>query len=140
MLSDQELAEAREIAEATMTATVTLTIPGTAEGGWDPVNGPTPPAPDVPLWDGRARVQAVRAANASTVDAAGQAIVGRTYKIALPWTAPIAKPGVLIDVTAPPPEDQSLAGRRFIVAAHIIGGLPVERVYYADYDQTNQGV
>lgn len=136
MLTDVELADMRATAAVTYTATVTIAGTSDGGGGWDPVTGPTPAEPAAPLYDGPARVQAVRN-SAQPRDAAGQAVTVRPYKVALPWDAPEPAAGARLTVTGHP-RDALVVGKVLTVTDVVYGDLGVERVLYADLDLTNQ--
>lgn len=138
MLTDAELATARQTARDTMTATVTVTAAGSGSGGWNPDTGPTTPDDAAALWSGPARVQAVRATGSGATDAAEQLVTPRTYKVAMPHDTPDLPPAARATVTTAPPEDPALAGKVLTVTSCVLGGLGIERVAYCDLDATNQ--
>lgn len=138
MLTDVELATARQTSRDTMTAVVAIAAVATGPGGWDPTTGPTAPDPETALWSGPARIQALRATSSRAADAAEQLVTARTYKVALPHDAPDLPPGSRATVTSPPPEDPALAGKALAVTSCVLGGLGIERVLYCDLDATNQ--
>lgn len=135
MLTDAELAEARELAALSYTAQITITPP-TPTGGWDPDHGATPADPPAPLYDGPARVQAVRN-SAQPRDAAGQTVTVRPYKIAIPYDTPDLPVGARAAVNAHP-SDTHIIGKVLSVTEVVYGDLAIERVFYADLDLTNQ--
>lgn len=135
MLTDTELAEARELATLSYTAQITV-YPPTPTGGWDPDHGVTPGDPAAPVYDGPARVQAVRN-SAQPRDVAGQQVTVRPYKIAIPYDAPDLPVGARATVNAHP-SDTHIIGKVLSVTEVVYGDLAIERVFYADLDLTNQ--
>lgn len=138
MLTDAELAEARELAALSYTAQIVAhSTQGDDGGGWDPIDGPiTPGDPGTPLYDGPARVQAVRN-SAQPRDAAGQQVTVRPYKIAIPYDAPDLPVGARAAVNAHP-SDTHIIGKVLTVTEVVYGDLAIERVFYASLDLTNQ--
>lgn len=134
MLTDTDLADMRALAAESYTATVTAT--DAQGGGWDPGTGPGTPGNGDPLYDGPARIQAVRN-TAQPREAAGQAVTVRPYKVALPWDAPDLPVGTRLTVTAHP-HDTLVAGKILTITGSVYGDLGIERVLYADLDLTNQ--
>jgi hypothetical protein len=139
LLSEAELVEARQVAALSMDATIALQASTDDPlGGWDPVIGPIDPTePPAPVWEGPGRVQAARN-NINAVDAAGQSVTVRAYKIATPWDAPPLPVGARLQITAHL-RDPELVGKTLTVTGTVYGDLGVERVVYADLDLTNQG-
>lgn len=135
MLTDAELTTARDTVAATYTAAITVAGAATG-GGWDPDAGATPGTPGAPVYDGPARVQAVRN-SAQPRDAVGQSITVRPYKVALPWDAPELPPGTRVTVTAHL-TDTHVIGKVLTVTAGVYGDLGIERVLYCDLDLSNQ--
>lgn len=135
-LTEEELAEARALAATTHDCEVVARTPGTA-GGWDPEHGALPAQPGETLYGGMGRVQAVRGTSGA-VDAAGQPVVVRAYKIGLPWDAPDLPKGTLVEVRSHP-RDPLLVGKVLTVQQVTYGDPGIERTVYADLDLANQG-
>lgn len=138
MLTDAELAQARDDVAGSYTAAVTAhSTTDTGGGGWDPIDGPTDPTdPGAPIYDGPARVEAIRN-TAQPRDAVGQQVTVRPYKVSLPWDAPDLPVGTRITVDAHT-ADLRVVGKVLTVTAGVYAGLGVERVLHADLDLTNQ--
>ena len=135
-LTAAEVAEARATAALTHDGRVRIATEGTA-GGWDPEQGALPAEPGETLYDGMARLQAVRGTSGA-VDAAGQAVVVRTYKIGLAWDAPDLPRKARIEVLAHP-RDPLLVGKVLLVEQVTYGDPGFERTVYANLDMSNQG-
>ena len=138
MLTDAELAQARGDAAGSYTAAITVhSTTDDTGGGWDPIDGPSDPGdPGTPLYDGPARVEAIRNM-AQPRDAAGQAVTIRPYKISLPFDAPELPTGARVTVDAHA-TDPHIAGKVLTVTGGVYAGLGIERVFYADLDLSNQ--
>lgn len=136
LLTEAEVAEARAVAAATHDCEVVARTRGTA-GGWDPIEGAQPEQPGETLYDGMGRVQAVRGTSGA-VDAAGQPVVVRAYKIGLPWDAPDLPKGALLEVRSHP-RDPLMVGKVLTVDQVTYGDPGIERTVYARLDLSNQG-
>lgn len=138
MLTEAELAQARDDIADSYTAAITAHSTTSGDGGgWDPIDGPSEPTdPGAPLYDGPARVEAIRN-TAQPRDAAGQSVTVRPYKISLPFDAPELPTDTRVRVDAHH-TDPHVVGKVLTVTGGVYGGLGIERVFYADLDLSNQ--
>lgn len=129
----------RPVSEGAQEAEIRLTRPGTGAGVFDPGTGSkSPGAPDVTIYEGPARIQALRTTREEAVSGE-QSVPVATYLVQINFDADPTRVGKKGDkaevIRIGPNGDPQLVGRKLYVERDVFGSHIWERNLYCSDDE-----